>query len=141
MWGAVLGAFIIVLAVSTARATAAPCAKHVGAAKQQCSKAAKRNAMAWPPRPTEAEIKRRIGHGTWRKAERISVCETGGNLRHFPYSKFRGMMGMYVTTYQYGQRVTGYRNPDVATKAEQIAIAVAAWPITGGWNGWGCRGA
>lgn len=141
MWGAVLGAFIIVLAVSTARATAAPCAKHVGAAKQQCSKAAKRNAMAWPPRPSEAEIKRRIGVSQWRKAERISVCETGGNWQHFPHGRYIGGMGMFRSTYGIGQAVTRYRwVHEGATKAEQIAIAyVVARRF--GWSAWGCGGA
>jgi len=48
------------------------------------------------------------------------------------------MMGMYHLTWAYGARRTRY---DGSTAHEQIANAVAAWPITRGWSGWGCGGA
>ena len=94
--------------------------------------------MKWPPNPSNEEIIRRIGIDQWRYAEQIAYCETGGNLRHFPDGKYIGMMGMYRSTYAYGARATGYPSPHTATKAQQIAIAVAAHPITQGWSGWGC---
>jgi hypothetical protein len=150
--------FLIAAAVLTAAAltpgiaAAKPCSKHTNetkVSKAQCLKhherIKKRDRMAWPPDPTVAEIRARVdrigGNGTYEKAWRIAVCETGGNPRHFPYGKFRGMMGMYVTTYQYGQRKTSYPNPDTATPQQQIAIAVASWEITQGWSGWGCSSA
>jgi len=135
-------------------ADAKPCSKHpVEAAgkvdKATCLKAYKRKQarknMAWPPNPTVAEIRRRVdrigGKGTYAKAWRIARCETGANPRHFPNGRYIGMMGMYVKTYQYGARRTKYPTLHTATPQQQIAIAVASWPITRGWSGWGCRGA
>ena len=129
-----------------------PCYKHPTKAsaersgpvvtKAMCLRQYKRNRMDWPPRPKEWEIKRRIGMAQWRKAERIAYCETAGNWQHYPHGRFIGGMGMFRQTYGYGQRVTGYRwVSEGATKAEQIAIAVASHPITRGWSGWGCGGA
>jgi len=98
--------------------------------------------LAWPPSPTINEIKTRVGVNVYAKAERISICETGGNWQHYPGGNYIGGMGMFRKTYGYGQRVTGYRwVSQGATKQEQIAIAVASFPITGGFNGWGCRSA
>lgn len=132
-----------------------PCGAHpVKAApgkvdRAACMKAYKRQRararMAWPPSPTVAEVRRRVdrigGPGTYAKAWRVARCETGANPRHFPNGRWRGMLGMYVTTYAYGARRTGYPQPHTATPQQQIAIAVAAWPITRGWSGWGCGGA
>ena len=45
---------------------------------------------------------------------------------------------MYVHTFAYGKRATGYAG---RTLPEQVGIAVASFPITRGWSGWGCGGA
>lgn len=128
--------------LTPATADAAPCAAHKGAAKRACHVQGKRDHLHWPPRPSDGEIRRRVGASVWRKALRVAQCETGGNWQHFVHGNFIGGLGMYRNTYAYGQRATGYRWPaEGATRAEQIAIAVASWPITRGWNGWGCRGA
>lgn len=132
--------FLAVLIV-TATLTAAPCQYHKGEGKQTC----KRAQMDWPPNPSVKEVRTRVdkigGKGTWEKAWRIARCETGANPRHFPHGSYIGMMGMFRSTYAYGARVTGYPYPDVATPQQQIAVAVASWPITRQWQGWGCRGA
>lgn len=99
---------------------------------------------SWPRPATKASITRKIGIDQWHKAERVARCETGGRVDWYvdsngdPTGKYVSMMGMYVGTYNYGRRVTGY-NGD--TKPEQIAIAIGAFRITGGWSGWGCGGA
>ena len=129
-----------------------PCYKHPTKAsaekrgpvitKAMCIRQYKRNRMEWPPKPAEWEIKRRIGMTQWRKAERVAYCETAGNWQHYPNGNYIGGLGMFRRTYGYGQRVTGYRwVHEGATKQEQIAIAVASFPITRGWGGWGCGGA
>jgi hypothetical protein len=98
----------------------------------------------WPKPATEKNIKKKIGLAQWRKAERVAYCETGGRVSWYvdrngdPTAKYVSMMGMYVHTYNYGRRATGYRGRN---KAEQIGIAIGAHPITGGWSGWGCGGA
>jgi len=145
----------LVPALFTGAADAKPCGKHPVKAekgkvdKATCLKAYKakraRANMAWPPNPTVAEIRRRVdrigGKGTYAKAWRIARCETGANPRHFPDGRYIGMMGMYRQTYAYGARRTKYPTPHTATPQQQIAIAVASWPITGKWGGWGCRAA
>lgn len=137
----IIAAGALALAVP-ALAQAKPCQKHTGPQKAKCMKQAKRDAQAWPPRPAEWEIKRRVGHANWNKALRVAVCETGGNWQHYPHGRFIGGLGMFRQTYGYGQRRTGYRWPaQGATRAEQIAVAYASFPITRGWYGWGCRGA
>jgi hypothetical protein len=134
-----LGAAIGMIGASPAAAK--PCQSHQGKAKKACVAQLERDRMAWPPRPAEWEIKRRVGVH-WNKALRVAVCETGGNWQHYPHGTYVGGLGMYRGTYAYGQRVTGYRWPsDGATRAEQIAVAVASHPITHGWSGWGCGGA
>jgi len=141
-----VGAFAL---ASCQDASAAPCAKHSAqgkVTKQECmtqfKKQAKRDKMKWPPNPTVREIKMRVdrigGKGTYERAWQIARCETGANPRHFPNGKYIGMMGMYRSTYAYGARATGYPSPHTATPQQQIAIAVASWPITRGWGGWGC---
>ncbi len=95
--------------------------------------------MAWPPKPSKAEIRRRVGHYNWNKAHRVAVCETGKRLDWYPNGRFRGPLGMFSRTQDYGKRATGYWSP--ATWQEHVAIAVAAHPITGGWSGWGCGSA
>lgn len=133
---AVAAAFVVNAAASGA---GVPCGKHQGEAKVGCIKQAKRDAMAWPPRPSEGEVIRRIGLAHWNKALRVARCETGSNWQHFPHGTFIGGLGMFRRTYSYGQRVTGYRWPsEGATRAEQIAVAYASFPITRGWSGWGC---
>jgi hypothetical protein len=123
-----------------------PCHAHEGQRKKNCVKVyrenQRRSKMKWPPNPSVKEIQDRIGMDQWRKAERVAYCETGGNWQHFPNGSYIGGLGMYRQTYGYGQRVTGYRwVSEGATKQEQIAIAIASFPITYGWSGWGCGGA
>ena len=79
-----------------------------------------------------------MGLATYQKALRVSYYETGHNPRHYAHSTYRDMLGMYVSTYNYGARATGYPQPDRATEQQQVAIAVVAHPITRGWSGWGC---
>jgi len=141
-----------VAALSCGKAAAAPCSKHSASSKvtkHDCMNELKRKSarakMAWPPNPTPEEIRIRVdkigGKGTWEKAWRIARCETGANPRHYPYGSYIGMMGMYRQTYSYGARATSYPYPHVATPQQQIAVAVASWPITKGWSGWGCSSA
>jgi hypothetical protein len=139
---------LVALLAAVPMATAKPCSSHTRystPSKQECVKQHKRDRVAWPSNPTPAEIQRRVdrigGPGTWDKAWRIARCETGANPRHFPHGRFIGMMGMFRSTYAYGARRTGYPYPHVATPQQQIAVAVASWPITRGWSGWGCSGA
>ena len=129
-------------------ATAKPCAEHVGKAKKACQVQLRRDRTAWPARPTEGEIKRRVGAYNWNKAARVANCETGGtrgaskhrgNLNWYPHGKYRGPLGMYVTTQAVGIRITGYSPP--RTWAEHVAVAVASHGATRGWSGWGCGGA
>jgi hypothetical protein len=124
-----------------AAGSAAPCQAHTGAAKKACVKQYKRDRMEWPPKPTEAEIQRRIGMTQWRKAERVAVCETGANWQHYPHGSYIGGMGMFRSTYGIGQAVTKYRwVHQGATKAEQIAIAyIVAQRF--GWSAWTCGSA
>lgn len=110
------------LLLGASTADARPCEQHQGAAKVACVKQAKRDAMAWPPRPSQAEVKARVGWW-WSKAERIAMCETGGNVTHYVNGTYIGYLGMYRGTYGIGQAVTHYRWPaDGATKQEQIAV-------------------
>ena len=99
---------------------------------------AQRHAHAWPHPATRAAIIRKIGRATWRKALRVATCETGLTVNWHLDGTYRGALGMYRTTFQYGQRATRYAG---TTLPEQVGIAVAAFPITGGWSGWGCGGA
>lgn len=132
-----LCAGIVVLACAgTQSATAKPCSKHTGASKRTCVAQAQRDAQKWPKNPTVSEIRQRVGDANWHKARQVALCETGMNLNHYPNGRYRGPLGMYVTTQQYGMRATGYWNP--TTWQEHVAIAVAAHPITGSWSGWGC---
>jgi hypothetical protein len=91
---------------------------------------------------TEQSVKRVIGVQQWNKAMRVARCETGATLRWYPHGTYIGMLGMYRGTYALGMRRAGiYKWPDTASRAEQIAIAVSAFPATRGWSGWGCGGA
>jgi hypothetical protein len=135
-WGFLIAALLL---VGSIEANAAPCQAHQGKAKAECIKQAKRDRMAWPPKPSEAEIRRRVGDYNWNKAHRVAVCETGKRLDWYPNGRFRGPLGMFSRTQDYGKRATGYWSP--ATWQEHVAIAVAAHPITGGWSGWGCGSA
>lgn len=94
---------------------------------------------AWPRPATKATIIRKIGRRTWEKALRVAQCETGLTVNWHLDGTYRGALGMYRTTFQYGQRATG--GYPGTTLPEQVGIAVAAFPITGGWSGWGCGGA
>lgn len=144
-----VGAALVFAPAAAAETKPRPCGAHpVKAAPGNVDRAAclaARARMSWPPNPTPGEVRDRVdrigGPGTYAKAWRVARCETGANPRHYPYGRWRGMLGMYVTTYAYGARATGYPQPDTATPQQQIAVAVAAWPITRGWSGWGCGGA
>ena len=133
-----------------------PCYKHTTKTvptKKTCLAAYKRSRMAWPPNPTEAEIKKRVGAYNWNKAARVANCETGGtrgahptrgNVRWYitedgtPTGSYISALGMFARTFAYGAKATGYRG---RTYQEQVAIAVASFPITRGWSGWSCGGA
>lgn len=80
MWGMVLGAFVIVLAIGVARGAAAPCAKHEGAAKRACVKQAKRDAMPFPPKPTKADVAKRVPD--WQGFVRLGRCEQPGPSKY-----------------------------------------------------------
>ena len=125
--------------VGTEAAYAKPCGKHANekrVTRKACLAQLKRNRMAWPDKPKAWEIKRRVGSYNWNKARQVAICETGMNLNHYPSGTYRGPLGMYVRTQQFGMRATGYTNP--TTWQEHVAIAVASHPITRGWSGWGC---
>jgi hypothetical protein len=134
--GTVLGA---TLALVPAAANAAPCEAHTGKAKAACIHQVKRDRMAWPPAPRAWEIQRRVGFYNWNKAHRVAVCETGKRLDWYPTGRFRGPLGMYVTTQAVGIRITGYSPP--RTWPEHVAVAVASHGTTRGWSGWGCGSA
>jgi hypothetical protein len=139
------------LAAPPASGKKRPCYKHTAKTvptKATCLKAYKRARMAWPPKPTAAEIKKRVGSYHWHKAARVANCETGGtqgatanrgNLHWHPNGTYQGPLGMYRQTARYGKRVTGYHTP--TTWQQWVAVAVASHPITRGWSGWGCGGA
>lgn len=137
---------------TAASGNSAPCAQHTdttAVTRSEClavyHRQAKRDHMAWPPSPTVAEVRKRVdrigGPGTYAKAWRVARCETGANPRHYPDGQFIGMLGMARSTYAYGAHVTGYPFPATATPQQQIAVAVASFPITRAWAGWGCGGA
>jgi hypothetical protein len=130
---------ILSVVVMPAAGEARPCSKHEGDSKRACQAQLKRDSMAWPPKPTAPEIRRRVGDYNWHKARRVAICETGMRLDWYPQGRFRGPLGMYRTTQDYGKRATGYWSP--RTWQEHVAIAVAAHPITRGWSGWGCGAA
>jgi len=128
-------------------ATTRPCVRHTketAVTKRQCVRQYKRSKQRWPKNPKAWEIRRRVGLYNWNKASRVAICETGKKVRWYlgPNGEIRGRyvsaLGMYVSTFEYGRRKTGYRGRNWQ---EQVAIAVAAHDITGNWNGWGCRGA
>lgn len=130
------------IATDESRGSTKPCAEHTGPAKKACVKQHKRSQMQWPaPDPTAAEIKQRVGAYNWQTAERIAVCETGKKLRWYlgPNGEIQGSyvsaLGMYARTFQWGRSRTPYLG---RTWPEQVAIAVAAHPITRGWSGWSC---
>lgn len=95
--------------------------------------------MDWPPAPRDWEIRRRVGDYNWHKAHRVAVCETGKRLDWYPRGRFRGPLGMYVTTQAVGISITRYSPP--RTWAEHVAVAVASHGVTRGWSGWGCGAA
>ena len=136
-----LAAAILGAAMLPATSNGKPCGEHTGAAKKACAKQLQRDRMDWPPRPTNAEVIRRIGLVQWRKAERVAQCETAGNWQHYPHGTYIGGLGMYRGTYGIGQSVTGYRWPHQgATKAEQIATGYVV-AMRFGWSAWGCGSA
>lgn len=101
-------------------------------------------ANGWPKVATKKSIVAKVGIDQWNKAERVALCETGKKVRWYitadgtPTGRFIGALGMYVQTFAYGARATGYRGRNFP---EQVAIAIASHPITGMWQGWGCRNA
>jgi hypothetical protein len=95
-------------------------------------------ASPWPHPATKQNIIRKIGLAQWHKAERVAKCETGKTVNWYLSGTYRGALGMYRGTWAYGVRATGY---DGNTFPEQVGIAVASFPITRGWSGWGCRAA
>lgn len=139
-----------VFAFSVSPATAAPCAKHVGAAKVACVKQAKRNAMAYPPNPSWAEATRRVSSYDLATAKRVSGCEepgsehgTGRGASPWPrYWSLSGRtyisgFGMAASTYRWAAKATGYPEPPAATPAMQLLVAVNGAHLFG-WSGWGC---
>lgn len=96
----------------------------------------------WPKNPTANQIRAKVGEYNWRKARQIAQCETGGRLNWYldlktgqPLGRYVSAMGMYVSTFAYGQKQTQYKG---SNWQQQVAIAVAAHPITLGWSGWSC---
>lgn len=139
-----------VFSFSVSPATAAPCAKHVGAAKVACVKQAKRNAMAYPPNPSWAEAVRRVSSYDLATAKRVSGCEepgsehgTGRGASPWPrYWSLSGRtyisgFGMAASTYRWAAKATGYPEPPAATPAMQLLVAVNGAHLFG-WSGWGC---
>jgi hypothetical protein len=129
-------------------ATAKPCAEHVGKAKKACqvqlSVTARRGRRGLPrARSSGASVPttgtRPRAWPTARPGARGARLEHRGNLNWYPHGKYRGPLGMYVTTQAVGIRITGYSPP--RTWAEHVAVAVASHGITRGWSGWGCGGA
>lgn len=149
---AALAASVAAAALAPELGLAKPCGAHEGKAKTACLKQYKRDKQAWPKNPKAWEIKRRVGAYNWYKAHRVANCETGGtrgatrdrgNQNWYikngrAYGTYVGPLGMYIHTFNYGRRVTKYQGK---SWPEFVAIAVGAHKITGGWNGWGCRGA
>lgn len=80
MWGAVIGAFVIVLAVTVAKGAGAPCAKHAGAGKRECVAQAKRDALRFPPNPTKADVAKRVPD--WQGFVRLGRCEQPGPSKY-----------------------------------------------------------
>lgn len=136
IWGFLIAALLL---VGSIEASGAPCQAHQGAAKKACLTQLQRDRMDWPPSPTPAEVRRRVGDYNWHKAHRVAICETGKRLDWYPNGKFRGPLGMYYRTQAVGIRITGYSPP--RTWAEHVAVAVASHGVTGGWSGWGCGSA
>ncbi len=134
-----IAAALVLVSVPASSAAAKPCEAHTGAAKKACTAQLARDRQAWPDSPKAWEIRRRVGDYNWHKAHRVAVCETGKRIDWYPHGRYRGPLGMYRTTQDYGKRATGYWSP--RTWQEHVAIAVAAHPITRGWSGWGCGGA
>jgi hypothetical protein len=144
---AVLGCGSIFLA---SPATAAPCEKHVGAAKAACVKQAKRDAMPYPPNPSWGEATRRLSAYDLATAERVSGCEEPGSEHgsgrgRSPWARrwslsgsgYVSGFGMASSTYGIGARITGYPYPPEASPAQQLLVAVAG-AHSFGWSGWGC---
>ena len=149
VWG-VTAAVGSALAFCVSPATAAPCAKHQGAAKVACVKQAKRDAMPYPPDPSWREASRRVSAYDLATAERVSGCEEPGSehgtgkgaspwARRWSLSggNYVSGFGMAYSTYGIGARITGYPYPPQASPAQQLLVAVAG-AHSFGWSGWGC---
>ena len=144
LWGMVIGAFIVVLMVSTAKG--APCAKHEGAAKQQCSKAAKaqakRDRLKFPPNPTKADVAKRVPD--WQGFVRLGRCEQPGPSRYgdgvrwdHPGPTWGGGVGLYTRTWQAAGSPYRVFSGD---KWETILVSDAVRDRFGitAWGAWRC---
>jgi hypothetical protein len=109
MWGMVIGAFVILFVVSTARADARPCGKHVGEAKVKCVKAykaqVKRDRLKFPPNPTKRDVAKRVPD--WQGFVRLGRCEQPGRSKYgdgvrwdHPGPTWGGGVGLYRRTWQ-----------------------------------------
>lgn len=99
-------------------------------------------AAPWPKSPTAKQVRDRVGEYNWKRARQIAICETGARVNWYldlktgrPLGQYVSAMGMYYRTFAYGQAQTGLKGRNWQ---EQVAIAVAAHAITGGWSGWSC---
>jgi hypothetical protein len=146
-------------------ASAAPCEAHTAATKvtkAQCLKAhkakAKRDRMAYPPRPTWREAMTRLTSYEQATILRIGRCEMGeqrNNTKAWgkhgpaagPWARLRWGLNLprYSTAFgiwngngHYIRRTTGYAFPG-RTPAEEVlgVIALAKGPARG-FSGWGC---
>lgn len=137
-------------------ASAKPCGKHTGAAKQTCLK--HRASQAYPPRVTWSEAMARMTDYEEATLLRIGTCEMGtqrndvrawgaSGPRSGPWAQLRWGVDYPVYSTAFGianvngpyiRATTGYAFPG-RTPAEEVlgALALAKGPARG-FSGWGC---
>jgi hypothetical protein len=146
MWGIVIGAFVVVLVISVAKANGKPCDKHEGNAKAECIKAhkaqVKRDRLTFPPRPTKADVVKRVPD--WEGFVRLGRCEQPGLSKYgdgvrwdHPGPTWGGGVGLYTRTWDSAgapyKRFSG-------DKWETILVADAVRDRFGitAWGAWRC---
>lgn len=138
LWGIVIGAFIIVVVVSTAKG--APCAEHRGEAKARCH--AHRDGLKFPPNPTRADVAKRVPD--WQGFVRLGKCEQPGPSKYgdgvrwdHPGPTWGGGVGLYRQTWQ----AAGSPYPVFSgDKWETILVSDAVRDRFGitAWGAWRC---